>query len=79
MMQTDLERSTLRRVAWRLVPFICLLYLLNIIDRVNLGFARRLYDYCRAPISAAEARRRSIWDSAFSMSATFCSKSPAIC
>lgn len=39
-MPTDLERSTLRRVAWRLVPFICLLYLLNIIDRVNLGFAR---------------------------------------
>jgi ACS family tartrate transporter-like MFS transporter len=35
-----LERATLRAVAWRLVPFICLLYLLNILDRANVGFAR---------------------------------------
>lgn len=35
-----LGKTTLRKVAWRLVPFICLCYLLNILDRVNVGFAR---------------------------------------
>ncbi|QDU24997.1 Putative tartrate transporter [Anatilimnocola aggregata] len=39
-MNQDLEQSTLRRVAWRIVPFICLLYVLNILDRANVGFAR---------------------------------------
>ena len=39
-MNPDLEQSTLRRVAWRIVPFICLLYVLNILDRANVGFAR---------------------------------------
>ncbi len=34
------EHNTLRRVAWRIVPFICLLYVLNILDRANVGFAR---------------------------------------
>ena len=34
------EQRTLRKVAWRLVPFICILYLFNILDRSNLGFAR---------------------------------------
>ncbi len=33
-------RFTLRAVAWRIVPFICLLYVLNILDRANVGFAR---------------------------------------
>lgn len=33
------ERATMRRVAWRLVPFICLLYFIAFIDRVNIGFA----------------------------------------
>lgn len=36
----DLEKSTLSKVAWRLIPFICLLYVLNILDRANVGFAR---------------------------------------
>lgn len=35
-----LEQTTLRRVAWRLIPFVCLLYVLNILDRANVGFAR---------------------------------------
>jgi ACS family tartrate transporter-like MFS transporter len=39
-MKSDLERTTLRKVAWRLVPFVCLLYVLNILDRANVGFAR---------------------------------------
>lgn len=39
-MTNDLERTTLRAVAWRIVPFVCLLYVLNILDRANVGFAR---------------------------------------
>src|SRR5437762_3063354 len=36
-----LARSVLRKVACRLLPFLCLLYIFNIIDRSNVGFARR--------------------------------------
>src|SRR5262249_25026113 len=35
-----LERRVLRKVTWRLVPFLCLLYVFNILDRANVGFAR---------------------------------------
>jgi ACS family tartrate transporter-like MFS transporter len=35
-----LNNLVLRKVAWRLLPFLCLLYLLNILDRANVGFAR---------------------------------------
>ncbi len=38
-MDTSLEKATMRRVSWRLVPFICLLYFIAFIDRVNIGFA----------------------------------------
>jgi len=34
------ERATLRKVAWKLIPFLCALYTLNILDRANVGFAR---------------------------------------
>ena len=40
MNELALEQRTLRKVAWRLVPFICVLYVFNILDRSNLGFAR---------------------------------------
>ncbi len=36
----DLESTTLKKVGWRLIPFVCVLYIFNIIDRANLGFAR---------------------------------------
>jgi ACS family tartrate transporter-like MFS transporter len=36
-----LSRRVLRKVAWRLVPFLCLLYVFNIIDRANVGFVRK--------------------------------------
>ena len=36
----SLERDTLRKVAWRLIPIVCLMYLFNILDRANVGFAR---------------------------------------
>jgi ACS family tartrate transporter-like MFS transporter len=38
--QPEALRSAMNKAAWRLVPFLSLLYLLNIMDRTNLGFAR---------------------------------------
>ena len=35
-----LERTVFRKVTLRLMPFLCLLYFVNILDRVNIGFAR---------------------------------------
>jgi ACS family tartrate transporter-like MFS transporter len=36
----DLSNRVIRKVAWRLIPFLCLLYVFNILDRGNVGFAR---------------------------------------
>jgi len=33
------EVATLRKIGWRLIPFLCLLYFAAFIDRVNVGFA----------------------------------------
>src|SRR5258707_628202 len=33
------EVTTLRKVTWRIVPFVMLLYFTSFIDRVNIGFA----------------------------------------
>ncbi|UOG18070.1 MFS transporter [Acinetobacter sp. PK01] len=38
-MDMDIEKRTLRRITWRIVPFIMILYLIAYIDRVNIGFA----------------------------------------
>ena len=38
-MATELEGRTLRRITWRIVPFVMLLYFIADIDRVNIGFA----------------------------------------
>ena len=35
----DLESATMRTLAWRLVPFLCLIYVVAFIDRINIGFA----------------------------------------
>lgn len=35
---TSIEASTMRKVTWRVLPFICLLYFVNWLDRVNVGF-----------------------------------------
>ncbi len=40
MDQESLGRTTLKKVAWKLVPFLCVLYIVNILDRANVGFAR---------------------------------------
>ncbi len=38
-MTASVEQRTLRRITWRIVPFIMLLYFIAFIDRVNIGFA----------------------------------------
>ncbi len=38
-MKSEIEKRTLRRISWRIVPFIMLLYFIAYIDRVNIGFA----------------------------------------
>jgi MFS family permease len=37
--RATLETTTIRRVSWRLMPFLLLAYLICYIDRVNVGFA----------------------------------------
>jgi MFS transporter, ACS family, tartrate transporter len=37
---TELERVTMARVTWRLLPFLLLLYIISWLDRVNVGFAK---------------------------------------
>lgn len=36
---SELERTTMKRVAWRLLPFLIVCYLIAIIDRGNIGMA----------------------------------------
>lgn len=38
-METEIEKRTMRKITWRIVPFIMLLYFIAYIDRVNIGFA----------------------------------------
>ncbi|WP_347339867.1 MFS transporter [Bradyrhizobium aeschynomenes] len=38
-MAGELETRVLRKITWRIVPFIMLLYFVAFIDRVNVGFA----------------------------------------
>src|SRR5581483_5093996 len=35
----DLEKNTVRKLLWRLLPFLFLLYVVNYLDRINVGFA----------------------------------------
>ena len=37
---SELERATMKRVTWRLLPFLLLLYIISWLDRVNVGFAK---------------------------------------
>jgi MFS transporter, ACS family, tartrate transporter len=37
---TELERSTMARVTWRVLPFLLLLYIVSWLDRVNVSFAK---------------------------------------
>ncbi|MFD2182147.1 MFS transporter [Rhodoplanes azumiensis] len=38
-METDYRTSTMRKVKWRILPFLVLLYIIAFIDRSNIGFA----------------------------------------
>jgi len=38
-MSSSIEQRAMRRVTWRIVPFVMLLYFIAFIDRVNVGFA----------------------------------------
>lgn len=38
-MDMEIEKRTLKKITWRIVPFIMILYLIANIDRVNIGFA----------------------------------------
>src|SRR5262245_49580442 len=33
------EQAVVRKVAWRLLPFLCFVYFVGYLDRVNVGFA----------------------------------------
>ncbi len=39
-MATESNGQIYKKVAWRLVPFLCLCYLAAYLDRVNVGFAK---------------------------------------
>ena len=39
LMASPFEQRTMKKVALRLVPFLCLLYTIAFIDRINVGFA----------------------------------------
>ena len=38
-MATPIQRQTMRKVYWRILPFTFILYLICYLDRVNIGFA----------------------------------------
>lgn len=37
--ESEFGRAVLRKVAWRLIPLLCVLYFFAFLDRVNVGFA----------------------------------------
>ncbi len=54
----------LRKVAWRLLPFLCLLYVFNILDRANLGFAR---DAMQADFGLSKDEFKTVFDVAYGL------------
>ena len=38
-MEADVERAVMRKVAWRLIPFLSLAYMINALDRFNVSIA----------------------------------------
>ncbi|MGN6232549.1 MAG: MFS transporter [Trinickia sp.] len=38
-MHSDIESRVTRKLAWRIIPFVMLLYFVSFLDRVNVGFA----------------------------------------
>jgi ACS family tartrate transporter-like MFS transporter len=38
-MTSDLQARVVRKLTWRILPFVTLLYFVSFLDRVNIGFA----------------------------------------
>jgi ACS family tartrate transporter-like MFS transporter len=38
-MTPDLEARVVRKITWRILPFVMLLYFVSFLDRANVGFA----------------------------------------
>ncbi|MCD9672810.1 MULTISPECIES: MFS transporter [Klebsiella] len=38
-MTSSLEQTTLRKITWRIVPYVILVYFVGFFDRINIGFA----------------------------------------
>ena len=51
----DLGRSALRKVSLRLIPFLFLLYVVNLIDRTNIGIAKLQMVDGEFPVLSEEA------------------------
>ena len=38
-MTSSLEQITLKKITWRIVPYVILVYFIGFFDRINIGFA----------------------------------------
>ena len=65
-MSAELEKRVMRKISFRIVPFIMLLYFIAFIDRVNIGFAALTMN--KDPLLADRVwlRRRHLLSSAIS-------------
>ena len=70
-MAADIESLTLKRVAYRFIPFLMLCYFVNYLDRVNVGFAKLTMD---ADLGLSDTALDSAPE--FSSSPIFCSRFP---
>ena len=71
---TELERATMARVTWRLLPFLLLLYIISWLDRVNVGFAKLQMNADLGLSDTAYGFGAGIF-----FSRTRCARSPATC
>ncbi len=61
MAEELLERTVLRKVTFRLMPFLCLLYMVNILDRMNVSFARLKMDNLLGTIQVLPGRYLEVY------------------
>lgn len=38
-MKTDIESMTLKKITWRIIPYVMIVYFVGFFDRINIGFA----------------------------------------
>ena len=70
----EFEKATYGKVAWHLIPFLFLCYIVAFLDRVNVGFAK--LQMARRPEVSATPSTASV--PAYSSSATSFSKCRAM-